>query len=319
MLYGIIDIGSNTIRLSVYDVDERTGDFTLFFKLKTMAGLVSYIDPDTRKMSDAGVEKLERVLADYLRCTSKFRDLKGPYVFATAGVRNAKNAKDVVARVDRALGLSIDLVSGKDEASLGYEGAMRVSDLRTGVQLDVGGGSSEVTTFRNGRPLNATSIPVGSLSLFDRFVHGFLPVPAEADRIRAVIDDALERDEDFNGFSCKNASGVGGSARVALRLRDAWVGGDRHAGRAGRTITAAEIAQVLERVSYDPHRALRDILQIAPERAHTCIPGIVVIQTVMRHFGCERMEVNDSGVREGYLMTRVLGRHGSGRGTTTAR
>ena len=303
MLYGVIDIGSNTIRLTIYDVDEEKRTFSTFFKLKNMAGLVSYIDKKTGLMSQAGERCLMEVIQEYLACTSRFKDLNGPYAFATAGVRNAKNARDVIARVEKACDLHIDLISGREEAELGYVGAMYKSRLTTGVQIDVGGGSVEVSTFQKGRILQAASFPHGSLSLFNACVHDLLPTPAEADRVRELIRSDLAGVKEFRGFSCDTASGVGGSVRGARRLRNVWLPG--HAGESG--VTADEIKTILERVAYDPHQAARDILRVVPERAHTCIPGLLVVQTVMESFGATTLEVNDFGVREGYLLRHVFG------------
>lgn len=307
-LYGIIDIGSNTIRLTIYEVDARTGGFSTLFKLKTMAGLVSYIDKKTGLMSADGVDRLVGALDGYLACAARFKELKGPFAFATAGVRNAKNAREVIREAERRTGVAIDLVSGAEEAELGYVGAMRQSSLTTGVQIDVGGGSAEVTTFARGSIVHAESIPHGSLSLFGSYVHDLLPTPAEADRMRALVRSYLERVPSFASFRCPCASGVGGSVRAAARLRNAW--GDEKA-PAGANVTRAEIGAIIGHVFYDPHEASREILRCVPERAHTCIPGLLVVETVMDAFGADELEVHDFGVREGYLLTRAMGAAGA--------
>lgn len=303
MLYGVIDIGSNTIRLTIYEVDEQTNAFSTLFKLKTMAGLVSYIDKKSGMMDKAGMERLVDVLQSYLACAARFKELNGPHIFATAGVRNAKNAREVIERAEKACGLPIELLSGREEAELGYAGAMYQSMLTTGVQIDVGGGSAEVTTFDHGAISHVTSIPHGSLSLFGTFVHELLPTPAESDRIRALIRKHLTEVEGFKGFTCSVASGVGGSVRAASRLRDTWCP-DERGPRAN--VTRDQVKAVLDFVAYDPHRASRDILRVAPERAHTCIPGLLVVETVMDAFGAAELEVHEFGVREGYLLAHVL-------------
>lgn len=303
MLYGIIDIGSNTVRLTVYEADPATGGFSTLFKLKTMAGLVSYIDKRSGRMEEAGVRKLVEVLQEYLACTAHFKQLRGPYAFATAGVRNAKNAKEVIARVRETCGLEVDLVSGREEARLGYIGAMRQSALTRGVQIDVGGGSTEVSVFENGAILYSHSIPEGSLSLFSSQVHDLLPTPCEADRIRSIVREELRSVEGLRGFSAPVASGTGGSVRAVARLRDAWA--PDPAAAPGR-LTCAQMDAVTKRVFYDPHGSMRDILRIAPERAHTCIPGLLVAREVLELFGTSELEVHDFGVREGYLLSKVL-------------
>lgn len=303
MLYGVIDIGSNTIRLTVYEVDPATKRFSTFFKVKTMAGLVSYIDKKSGRMTDEGTQKLIDVLNEYLACTARFKNLQGPYAFATAGVRNAKNAHAVIERASHACGIAIDLVSGTEEAALGYVGAMQQSSLVRGVQIDVGGGSTEVSTFDQGAIVHAHSIPEGSLSLFSSQVRGLLPTPREADTIRMLIRERLDGVKAFKGFSCPTASGTGGTLRAALRLRNAWLPNDA---AAPSHLSAGQMDAIIERVFYDPHGSMRDILRIIPERVHTCIPGLLATREVLDAFGTQELEVHDFGVREGYLLTKVL-------------
>ncbi len=303
MLYGIIDIGSNTIRLTVYEADPASGRFSTFLKLKNMAGLVSYIDKKSGRMEEAGIRKLIGVLQEYLACTAHFKELCGPFAFATAGIRNAKNAKEIISRVREACGIDVDLVSGREEARLGYIGAMQQSELSRGVQIDVGGGSTEVSIFENGAILHSHSMPEGSLSLFSSQVHGLLPTPREADLIRSIVRDELQSVAAFKGFSTPVASGSGGSVRAIGRLCEAWAPGP--ASSCDR-LTRSQMDAVAERVFYDPHSSMRDILRIVPERVHTCIPGLLVVSEVLELFGTSELEVHDFGVREGYLLSKVL-------------
>lgn len=303
MLYGVVDIGSNTVRLTVYEVDPASGAFSIFFKLKTMVGLAGYIEKKSGRLAPEGEKRLVEVLNDYIACCGRFKGLKGPYAFATAGIRNAKNAKTVIERVQKACGIAIELVSGVDEAFLGYAGAMRQSSLSRGVQLDVGGGSTEIGVFERRRLLRSQSLPLGSLSLFDSYVHGLLPTPAEVDRIQEAVRGCMSGEEGFEGFTAPIASGVGGTARAALRLRNAWYP-DERGPRAN--VTRDQVRLLLERVFYDPHASARDILRVAPERIHTCMPGLAVIDTVLETFCVDELEVHDFGVREGYLLDRVL-------------
>ena len=297
-----IDIGSNTIRLTVYEVDERNRTFSAFFKLKTMAGLVSYIDKKTSLMSKEGVERLIEVCEEYLACAAHFKDLNGPFRLCHGGCAHSEIAREVIRRVEKACGMHIDLISGREEAELGYVGAMYQSRLTTGVQIDVGGGSVEVSTFSDGRILQATSIRRGRSRCSAPTCTTCCPPPAESDRIREAIRSRIRDVKDFRGFSCATASAVGGSARAARRLRNAWYPDRKDAPE----VTREEIALVLDRASYDPYAATRDILRVVPERAHTCIPGLLVIETVMDEFGASTLEISDFGVREGYLLTRVF-------------
>lgn len=77
----------------------------------------------------------------------------------------------------------VEVLSGDEEAELGYYGALRTLDLRSGAMFDIGGGSTEIVEVEKGRILRAQSLPVGSLNLFDRHVSKIWPKRRELEAI----------------------------------------------------------------------------------------------------------------------------------------
>ena len=151
MLEGIVDIGSNSVRMTVYDCDVRTNEFRPFFKLKNQLGLASHIDPQSGRLDEAGVDALISTLKEYRRAASRFTELDRLSCFATAAIRNSSNCQEVLDKVDELCGVQVELLSGVEEARLGFAGAMWHSGATSGVQIDVGGGSSEVLIFEDGQ------------------------------------------------------------------------------------------------------------------------------------------------------------------------
>ena len=76
-----------------------------------------------------------------------------------------------------ATGYDVEILSGEEEALLGYTGAMQELHLASGAFLDIGGASTEIVTFHDGTPVDFTSFPIGSLSLYRRCVKKILPEP----------------------------------------------------------------------------------------------------------------------------------------------
>lgn len=93
MIKAIIDIGSNTIRLSVYKIIDNK--ITNLFNEKRTASLAAYID-DKGLMGDDGIHKLISVLLEFKNIISNFDDISKTYIIATASIRNAKNSEDIV-------------------------------------------------------------------------------------------------------------------------------------------------------------------------------------------------------------------------------
>ena len=301
MLEGIVDIGSNSVRMTVYDCDPDTREFQPFFKLKKQISLASRIDAKTGRMTREGIDSLVETIDEYRHAAERFVQMNNFACFATAAVRNSANCQEVLDEVQQRCGVSIELLSGIDEARLGFVGAMWHSGATTGVQIDVGGGSSEVLLYENGLAQGGTSIPLGSLSLFEKYVSGVLPSPEEAQQIHDAVAKRVHKALGAKKVCC--ASCIGGSARAMRKIRDSWM----PPADPGAPVNVSELDQILARVAKKPKQACRDLLREVPERIHTFTPGLLAIQAIAQNFEVEQLVVHDSGIREGYLLNRILG------------
>lgn len=144
MKFAIVDLGSNTIRLSVYNTLPE-GGFDLLFSEKEMAGLVSYVHGGV--LSPEGIQRACGAIRDFQALLRQF-DLDAPHVFATASLRNIRNTEEAVEQIRAATGVGVDVISGELEARLGYYGARTATDLQDGAMFDIGGGSAEVLEVR---------------------------------------------------------------------------------------------------------------------------------------------------------------------------
>ncbi len=160
-LTGIVDIGSNSIRLVVYRGEERTPHN--LFNEKVMAGLGRGIAADGR-LSEDSMRVAEDALARFaLLCADMQVGLLR--TVATAAVREALNRDEFVARVKRASGLAVEVISGDDEARLAGLGVIAGIPDADGVVGDLGGGSLELIRISAGQIHDRISLPIGSLKL----------------------------------------------------------------------------------------------------------------------------------------------------------
>lgn len=116
MKQAVIDIGSNSMRLSVYETTE-TGTFTILFKDKIMAGLAGYVEEGA--LSPEGITRAILGLRSF-RGTLRALNIPQVAVFATASLRNIRNTAQAVAEIQRGTGFAIEVLSGEEEARLGY-------------------------------------------------------------------------------------------------------------------------------------------------------------------------------------------------------
>lgn len=218
MKQAIIDIGSNSIRLTVYETEGQS--FRILFREKIMAGLDGYVEDG--KLSAEGIECACAGLLTFRKILQTLQ-IENVRIFATASLRNISNTARALSVIRAATGYSVEVISGEDEALFGYAGAMRELHLTGGAFLDIGGASTEIVTFEDNAPVDFASFPIGSLSLYRRCVKKILPGDGSLKRLRQEIGKTIDVSE---GALAPRALlvGVGGTARAALKLERHYYG-----------------------------------------------------------------------------------------------
>ena len=154
--YGVIDIGSNSIRLVVYGGPLRAP--TILLNEKIMAGLGVGVQ-QSGELSDAAVTVAVQALERFAHL-AMLMGVQRPRTVATAAVRQASNGADFLSKI-RAIGLDVELLSGKQEAHAAGMGVIAGIDGADGIVGDLGGGSLELARVKEGRVLNTASFALG--------------------------------------------------------------------------------------------------------------------------------------------------------------
>lgn len=296
MKQAIIDIGSNSIRLTLYEIENSS--FKILFREKIMAGLAGYVENGV--LSAEGVECACAGLLTF-RSILQTLHIEHISVFATASLRNISNTQQALGIIRAATGYSVEVLSGESEALLGYAGAMQELHLRSGAFLDIGGASTEIVTFDEGKPVDFASFPIGSLSLYRRCVKRILPGQGSLKRLQQEIDKTIQP-----GHAALAERpllvGVGGTARAAFKLAQHYykISSDCH------TITAGQLNGLCSFLCSGKKEASDLILRLEAERIHTLVPGVLILQHIFQLFGAQQLIISKYGVREGYLCKKIL-------------
>ncbi|WP_443770328.1 Ppx/GppA phosphatase family protein [Anaerostipes sp.] len=292
---GIVDIGSNTMRLVLYDIGK--GRYKKLISKKKMTGLAGYVTDG--QLSSQGVKKLIKTLNSFKKTAQAFQ-IKRMYYFATASLRNIDNSKEVLKKVKKETGICIELISGEEEGYLDYYAVSQEMHLEKGILIDVGGGSSELVGFRNGKVLGNKSLPIGSLSLYRQYVHGILPTLEERKEMQKVIDEQLQNYGEIQ--QRKTMIGIGGSVRAAHMLIQDLIGTNKRENKFFRE----DLIELLHMMEESEKEFIRQMLKRKPDRLHTIVPGILIVGKLMDFCGSEEIFVSDVGIREGFLKKRVM-------------
>ncbi|MGI6028306.1 MAG: hypothetical protein ACOX81_02715 [Candidatus Heteroscillospira sp.] len=294
MQCALIDIGSNSMRLSVYEIN--AAGFRTLFREKIMAGLAGFVEK--KRLSADGISRAVNGLMQF-RDTLEKLGISDVRVFATASLRNIQNTAEAVSEITARTGYAIEVLSGFDEAMFGYSGAMRDVGLETGVFVDIGGASTEIVTFSSGRLDGAVSLPVGSLRLYSDYVKRILPHKGALLRIDTRVKSELASLQ--AGKSYDTIVGVGGTLRAALKLTRRLYSLPADC----KEIDSAALEGLWQVLIKNDRAAIDLILKTEPERVHTIVPGIAILREIVQKYGTQKIIISNYGVREGYLCSRI--------------
>ncbi|KIL50285.1 hypothetical protein KP77_16600 [Jeotgalibacillus alimentarius] len=210
----VIDIGSNTIRLVLYEYDPEKG-MKEVENIKTVARLKSYLDQDQR-LTEEGAVILEEALLAFKEIIS-FHEVKDIRAAATAAVRQAVNSDEIVLHMKEKTGISIKILSEEEEAYFGYLAVVHSTPVMSAVTIDIGGGSTEVTYYEHKQLQHSHSFPFGAVSLKNDFMAGDQLTKAERKKLIQFIRDSFQS---LNWLPGRNVPivAIGGSARNIAQI-----------------------------------------------------------------------------------------------------
>lgn len=289
-MYGVIDIGSNTVRFNIYK--DNKNKYRVVSGKKTFAGLSSYVEDNL--MTEAGINKVIKILNKFKKTISDL-NIKEYYIFATAAIRNVDNSTDVLSRIREETGLDVTLLSGKMEGFCDFLGLSIDIDIEEGYIIDIGGGSTEIILVNQSEYVDSVSIPEGSLSLFKKYVSGVIPTMENYYEIESHITKLL-KDYPIPMVKTVNLYGIGGTVRATGNISQEFF-----SKYTNRHINLNEVDELIVRFIKNDPRLLRTTLQVTPERIHTQVPGMIILKRVMRMFNIGEIDISKNGVKEGYL------------------
>lgn len=196
---GVIDLGSNSVRLVVYETkrEDAAKPFRTLVDEKKMAGLAAYVTDGA--LSSAGIARAVTVLSDLLKLADNLNCARVD-IFATAVLRNCANSEAATAAIETAINHRVRVLSAREEAHLGFVGASIGTPLAAGTLIDVGGGSTELTALASDGDHAGISIPFGCVLAYANYVRCVIPTPAECRTIADAFRKELQALPNLEGY-----------------------------------------------------------------------------------------------------------------------
>ena len=299
-----IDIGSNSIHMVVVAADAG-GGYRVLGREKEMVRL----GRGAFRRGALSPTTVGEALDALAKVTTLAR-LKGAQeivAVATSAVREAANGEEFLRRVRAQTGLKVRLLSGAEEGRLIYRAVREVVDLGrgAGLILDVGGGSTEWITTREGELEGVVSLPLGSLRCADRLA-GDPPSSGELTKLRRHVAEVLAETPVPAGL--ERIVATSGTAVCCAALADLIAGRDNRLPPSGaRELRAKDLRRIVPFLARRRREEIAALPPVGEPRSESILAGAVVLEGLLRHAGADRVQVCDRALREG-LVLEALGR-----------
>jgi exopolyphosphatase/guanosine-5'-triphosphate,3'-diphosphate pyrophosphatase len=286
MRCAVIDIGTNTVKVLVADVQQ--GQVVAVLTKDCTTRLGEGVN-ENQRLSEAAIARTLQVVDDF-HAQAKAHGATNIVALTTSACRDAANRDEFFHAVHQKCGLEVQLVSGDREAELIFCGVSNDLEWKGTplLVLDVGGGSAEFIQGCNGKMELFQSLPLGAVRLTERFGEGRLAELRE--HVRAVLGPALARYTMTGG----RMIGTGGTITTLARMEQGMVD---HA-----TISQEALCGLVQRLDEMSLAERKNVPGLPPERADIIVAGSAVFDVAMEVLGAGELTVSVRNLRYGALL-----------------
>ena len=300
----VIDIGSNTSRVTVF---VRTHDWHFEAVADSRAALhLLRVLSKNGRLDESGVRSLLAALRDF-QSVARGAGAEATVALATYTVRNSSMASELTQRIEAETGIRVQVIDGKREAELGFLGAIYGMDIEDGALIDLGGGSLEVTYFKQRSLSRSWSLPLGALLLNDQWLPSDPPKPAEILALQEHVRTTLREARIRPLKARERLVGTGGTVRNLAKM-------DRSTRRYpipqlhGYVLPRRTVKVLAREMTALPRAELGRLPGLNADRCDSIGAGSVVLYAVLRSLKASALEVSGQGLRKGYAISTVLNR-----------
>ena len=284
MKFGAIDIGTNAARLLVGEVDKN--------KQRLYVKKVSYTRIPLRLGEDVFEEGTisKKKANDFVKTIQAFRliseifDVHSLRAVATSAMREALNADKIIQKIQKETGVTIEIISGQEEADLIF-GNFEVLDIDREIPfivIDVGGGSTEVSIFENGHLISSRSFEIGTL----RALKG------KVDKdVWTALHDWIDENVDMS--RSHQIFGTGGNINKIHKILGA---------KQNESISVADIQDLHDQLEPLSIKKRVELLQLKPDRADVIIPAMEIYLFILKQLECDELFVPKVGLSDGMIL-----------------
>jgi exopolyphosphatase/guanosine-5'-triphosphate,3'-diphosphate pyrophosphatase len=299
MRVAVVDIGTNSTRLLIADVDPGGASVQELLRISQVTRLGDGVDAGG-SLAEQSIERVFATLREYRQAIDA-HDCAADIAVLTSAVRDAANGAEFAERVRSEIGLDAQILSGEQEAQLTFLGAMagRPPAQEPTVVIDIGGGSTEFVVGVGRSAGFHVSLPAGVVRMSERHIHSD---PPSVEELQALTEDA--RDTFLAGLPpaergpVTKAIAVAGTATSAAAMELELEPYDSELVH-GHTLLLATVELLLARLAEMTDEERRRLTGLHPDRAPTIIAGMVLLAEALHVLELEQVEVSEHDILYG--------------------
>ncbi|SDH48774.1 exopolyphosphatase / guanosine-5'-triphosphate,3'-diphosphate pyrophosphatase [Alteribacillus persepolensis] len=298
----VIDIGSNSIRLVIHELDAKRGAREIH-NLKKSARLSNYIDEHNCLTTEGftillqSLQQLEEVI--------EYHQVKNVKAVATAAIRNASNREKILSYIHKETSLTVRVLTEAEEARYGYLAVVNSTYVTDGITIDIGGGSTEITLFQNRELLYSHSFPFGALTLKKQFFPDSEPEKNDIQQLLTFIHQQFAALPWLKQTANLPVVGIGGSARNMSLVHQAQMN-YALSGLHQYTMTPQDVKATLALFEKLSLKEREELDGLSKDRADVIIPAAAVIYQLIDYVHANYFLMSHKGLRDGLLFEEVL-------------
>ncbi|MFL5320337.1 MAG: HD domain-containing protein [Myxococcaceae bacterium] len=292
----VIDLGSNGCRCLITEVkSDRSRRVLLDEREGVKLGESIF---KSGELTEAAMDRAVTALKRFMSEAQKHNAITVRAV-ATAAVREAGNKREFMKRVQKEVGLQLDVISGTEEARLIALGVLEgAPERQDSLLIDIGGGSAEVSAVKGTEVKESFSLQLGAIRLTEMFLRGDPPKDKEVKLLNEHIDDVLS--ERLGDRITQKRRTVIGTAGTIGALEQALRNQGR--GQPG-TIERKDLSKLYERLCRMDSAERKKVVE--EKRIDTVIAGAAVLVGIMDYLGLDEMQVSKKGLRDGLMLDLI--------------
>jgi len=304
---GVIDLGSNSVRLMIMQT-YANGSFKLIDEIKEGVRLSEGMIKDGLLQPRAIKRTIETIGLFTKLCSTNGIDKI--IAVASAAVREAVNQKEFLAQLSQETGIKFRVLSGEEEAYYVYQGVVNSLEIKDGIIVDIGGGSTEIVKIKDRNLVESVSVPFGTVNLTEKFLGTNKNNGSQLEKMESFLQEILHEMPWLRKEKNPSLIGVGGTMRNLAKI-------DRRRKKYPLEIihnyrlSTQDLHNIYQEIKVTNSEQRKKIAGLSKDRTDIIMAGFAMIEAISQFTKAKTLIISGNGLREGIFYNYLLGQRGA--------